>query len=314
MRRWPPNPGGVAMAAPASVIVLGSTGMLGQALLREAARRSMPCTGFARGAPGGGALDLTDDKALARALRRVPGPADSQVIVNAAALTDLEACERDPARASAINTRLPGELAAHCQRSGRTLVQISTDHFHTGGVNNLHDERCDVELLNHYARSKFAGEARAAECSGSLIVRTNIIGLRGWAGRPTFVEWALDALHQGRPFTAFEDVYASSIEVGQFSIALFDLIAQRATGLLNVAARDAVSKATFIRALAQALGLDHRHCQSGSHTARPGVPRANALGLDVCRAERLLKRRLPDHSAVVAELALRLQGVAHASQ
>ena len=297
------------MDVPAGVIVLGSTGMLGQALVREAALRRIPCSGFARGAAGSHAIDLTDDRALARVLHDVPG----QVIVNAAALTDLEACERDPARASAINTRLPGELAAHCQRSGRTLVHISTDHYHTGNVNLLHDEAGEVELLNHYARSKFAGETRAAECSSSLIVRTNIVGLRGWPGRPTFVEWALDALSQGRPFTAFEDVYTSSIDVGQFSVALFDLIAQSATGLLNLAARDAVSKATFIRALAQALGLDHRHCQSGSHAARPGVPRANTLGLDVRRAETLLQRRLPDHAAVVAALALKLQGVAHAS-
>jgi len=301
------------MAVTSGVIVLGSTGMLGQALLREAALRRIPCTGFARGAAPGHAVDLTDDLALARALRQAHDAAPGQVIVNAAALTDLEACERDPLRASAINTRLPGALAAECQRSGRTLVHISTDHYHTGRINRLHDEACEVELLNHYARSKFAGEARAAECSSSLVVRTNIVGLRGWPGRPTFVEWALDALRQGRPFTAFEDVYTSSIDVGQFSVALFDLIEQRATGLLNLAAREAVSKATFIRSLAHALGLDHRHGQSGPHAARPGVPRANTLGLDVRRAEALLQRRLPDHAAVVAALALKLQGVAHAS-
>jgi dTDP-4-dehydrorhamnose reductase len=295
------------MLNPRGVVILGSTGMLGQALLREAERRRVPYVGLARGAPDNHAIDLTDDVALEEALRWN----DGRTIINAAALTDLDTCEKDPAQAYALNTRLPSVLARHCQRTGRRLVQISTDHYYVGDTNRLHDEQSPVHLLNEYARTKYAGEAFAAACPESLVVRTNIVGLRGWEGKPTFVEWALQALRGTREFTAYEDVWASSIDVDLFAAALFDLIERGASGLLNVAARESTSKLDFIRALAEALSLPHAHCLPGRHAGRPGTPRANALGLDVARAEALLQRRLPANDEVIAALARTILGADH---
>lgn len=291
------------------IIVLGATGMLGQALIREAARRQIPCLGISRHGVQGLRVDLTDGRALASALEHAAG----RIVINAAALTDVDACERDPAQAQAINTHLPGELARQCERSGRKLVHVSTDHYFTDDIDRLHDEQHPVKLVNEYARSKFAGEVLAAQCPRSLVLRTNIVGLRGWAGRPTFVEWVLASLRGVSEFTAYDDVVASSIDVGQFAQALFDLLDRDASGLLNVAARDAQTKDRFIRGLARALRLDDRHCRTGHQANRPGTARANALGLDVRRAESLLQRRLPDGTAVLQALARTIQGAAHAS-
>jgi dTDP-4-dehydrorhamnose reductase len=85
--------------------------------------------------------------------------------------------------------------------------------------------------------------------------------------------------------------------------ALFDLVERGTTGLLNLAARESTSKLDFIQSLAQALGHDAGLVRPARLNAMCGTPRANALGLDVARAEALLGRRLPGATEVVQHLA-----------
>jgi dTDP-4-dehydrorhamnose reductase len=286
------------------VVVLGSTGMLGQALLREAARRGRPCVGLSRR----GGVDL----ARVPSIDEVLDPLQPALLVNAAAMTNLEECESRPDDAYMINARLPGLLAAWCSRHSVPWVQVSTDHYHAGTQNTLHDEAAPLQLLNQYARGKFAGETFAARSAWSLILRTNLVGFRGWPGRPTFVEWAIAALQKSQPFTTYEDVWASSIEVGQFAQALFDLADVGARGLVNLAARESVSKASFILALARAFDLDARCCRIRQRPTQGQPPRANTMGLVVTRAEALLGRRLPTTTAVMEALALAFNEREHA--
>jgi dTDP-4-dehydrorhamnose reductase len=154
-----------------------------------------------------------------------------------------------------------------------------------------------VRLLNEYARAKYAGEMFALTNPTSLVVRTNIVGLRHWPGRPTFAEWALNALEDVRPITLYEDFFTSSMHSRACAKAILDLLEAGVTGLVNVASSQVASKRTFVEALAHAFGVAPR-AESGS--VRELVPRrAESLGLDVGRAERLLGRRLPDLQTTV---------------
>lgn len=280
-----------------TVIVLGASGLLGQALMRECARRGRNAVGMSR-RTGVDLTDLHSPQELGQVLQQHT-PA---LVINATAITDLALCEREPLQARALHTRLPGVIAAWARDSGVPWVQVSTDHYHVGPNNVLNDEDAPVVLLNEYARTKHAGEALALTSPQALVLRTNIVGRRGWPDEPSFAEWALQALLSGQPFAGYTDVWASSMEAGQCAEALLDLADQGTRGLLNVAARQSSSKAQFIGALAQALGLDASGLQP---QPRPefGLPRANALGLDVRRAEVILGRSLPDSAEVARALA-----------
>lgn len=277
--------------------VLGSTGMLGQALCRVASRRGLNAVGVARQG-----AELVVDATNPPALRQTLDLIAPRLIINASAQTSLDACECDPSAAYMVNAHVVATLADYCTVHGLKLVQISTDHYFTGDADLLHTEESPVRLLNEYARSKYAGEAFASTCPDSLILRTNLVGFRAWPDRPTFVEWAISSLASGQHITLFEDFYTSSLDVLSFSEALFDLIEQNANGLLNLAAHESASKAHFLLKLAQALELSSMHCRMGSVRAIAGVPRAESLGLDVSRAETLLGRSLPDTDAVIASL------------
>jgi dTDP-4-dehydrorhamnose reductase len=285
-----------------TALVLGATGMLGQALYRTASQAGFRVAGVAR-ANADYVLDATDRGALEALLTRLR----PQLVINAAAQTSLVACERDPASAYAINARLVAVLAGHCRQQGARLVHISTDHFFTGDSARLHDERAPVWLLNEYARTKYAGEAYAATCPGSLVVRTNVVGFRGWLGRPTFVEWAIAALRSGELMTLFADFYTSSIDVDRFATVLFDLLGHDAQGLINVGASAPADKQEFILLLARRLGMDASRCRTGSVREMTDAPRAESLGLDVRRAEGILGYSLPDTQAVIEHLAKRFE-------
>jgi dTDP-4-dehydrorhamnose reductase len=288
-----------ASAARGPVVVLGSTGTLGQALMRVGAERGCRVVGYSRHTQP--ALELSDVDGVARALDAL----EPALVINAAACTNLQACEADPAAATDLHAHLPGQLAMWGRTRRRPWVQISTDHYWCGGINRLHHEEEAVSPPNAYALSKRAGEVMALADPGALVLRTNVVGYRGWAGRPNFAEWALAALESGEPFDAYTDVWASSIEAHQLAQALFDLVEHAATGLVHVAARESTSKIDFIRALARACGLDPALARPVQRPQAARLRRANTMGLDVARAEVWLGRRLPTAAEVIGALAAR---------
>ncbi len=285
------------MGGVGALVILGSTGLLGQALKREAVRRSIYAIGVAR-ANAERMLDVTDAAALGRLLEEIR-PA---VIINAAAMTALDACERSPGDAYMINARLAALLVRHCAIHGGKLLQVSTDHYFTGDGQRLHGEDASVSLLNEYARTKYAGEGFALSNPDSLVVRTNVVGFRGWAGRPTFVEWAIAALRAEEPMTLFDDFYTSSLDVESLASVLLDLVERQACGLLNVAARECSSKQEFILGLARRLNLSTANCRAGSVRKLAGTAGAESLGLDVSAAEQLLGYTLPGAASVLDRL------------
>lgn len=270
---------------------------MGQAFVAEARERGQPCAGVARSGSDHD-LDVTDGAALEAAVR----DARPSAIVNCVAVTGLGACESNPAHAFDVNARVPALLAHIARELDAKLVQISTDHFFTGDGAKPHAEDADVRLVNEYARSKYAGERLALTDPGALVVRTNVVGLRGWPGRPTFAEWALEAVCSGRSMVLFDDYFTSSMSARAAATAILDLLSAGASGLVNVASSQVSSKRAFVRALASELRAELRGVRSGS--VRELLPnRAESVGLDVTRAQRLLGRELPDLADTVAAIA-----------
>jgi dTDP-4-dehydrorhamnose reductase len=286
-----------------TLLVLGSTGLLGQALVATARGRGVATVGLAR-SNADLAVDVRDTDALAAAV----DAAAPDAVVNCAALVDLGACERDPGVAYAVNARPAGLLAEATAARGARLVQISTDHYWTGDGSRRHAEDAAVRVLNEYARTKLAGEALALTAPAALVVRTNIVGARGWAGRPTFAEWAFEMLESGAEMTLFDDFFTSSIDTASCATAVLDLLERETSGVVNVAASEVSSKRQFVDALASAMGLSAPDAASGA-VAGMAPPRAESLGLDVSLAESLLGRSLPDRAEVARALVTERRGL-----
>lgn len=276
-------------------LLLGSTGLLGQAVAREARRRGFElCEAARRGAPT--QMDMADEAAL-RALLDAEKP---DLVVNCAALVDIGLCERDPALAWRVNARPLAFLAEWSNASSGKLIHVSTDHYFTTGDATAHDEKAPVSFVNEYARSKFAGEAFALTAENALVLRTSIVGIRGWE-QPTFAEWAIDAVENDRPVALFNDAWSSSIDVTAFARAAFDMAEADASGLYNLAACEVYTKEQFVREIALQCGVRLSAATAGSVRAL-STPRAHCLGLDSRRAEAVLGYGLPTLAGVAASV------------
>ena len=232
------------------ILLFGPTGLLGQALAREARRRGDTIVGAARRG-----AERAVDLASGEGLRELIASVAPDLVINAAALTNLDACEANPSTAHAINAVAVGSMAETCGELATRFLHVSTDHFYTGDRDRPHDETAPVRLVNEYARSKFAGEGLAMRLRDVLVVRTNFTGMRGWPGQPTFLEWAAGALERREPITLFDDFFTSTIDADTLATALLDFAARQATGVANVASRQVASKKEFVEALAQAMGI-----------------------------------------------------------
>lgn len=275
------------------LLLLGSTGLLGQAIAAEATRREWYVMGAARSGAAA-ILDVADERALMSLVERC----DPDAIVNCAALIDFDACDADPGLAYRINARPLSFLADWSRSTGRPLVQVSTDHYYPDGGARPHSENDPVAFINDYARSKYAGEGLALTAPAALVLRTSILGIRGWS-RPTFAEWALGVIRSGEPAALFTDAFTSSIDVSAFARAAFDLMEMGAAGLINLASHEVYSKADLIRELARQMGRSLDNATEASVRSLP-VQRAASLGLDVSRAEGLLGYNLPGLREVAA--------------
>ncbi|MFC1807646.1 dTDP-4-dehydrorhamnose reductase [Candidatus Omnitrophota bacterium] len=151
------------------VLVTGSEGMLGQALMKV-----LPEAGFE--VEG---TDIRSDK------NRADITSDSQIIslinqqkpdivIHAAAFTDVDASEQDPAKASYVNGIGTKNVAVGCKESDAFCVYISTDFIFDGNRTIPYTEKDLTGPLNAYGRSKLEGENFISEIlTRSLIIRSS---------------------------------------------------------------------------------------------------------------------------------------------
>ncbi|MEU3458488.1 dTDP-4-dehydrorhamnose reductase [Streptomyces sp. NPDC006733] len=135
-------------------LVTGAGGMLGREVVAAvtAADASAAVTAATRAD-----LDLTDPEALLAAVR------GHDVVVNAAAWTDVDGAESDEAAATAVNGDGVRHLAAACAAAGAVLLHVSTDYVFPGDAKEPYREDDPTGPVNAYGRGKLAGERAVAE-------------------------------------------------------------------------------------------------------------------------------------------------------
>ena len=278
------------------VLLLGSTGMLGQAIRKNFSIAGITVYGVATKSADYN-FDLTNKKMLSKCFSEIK----PDIMINAAANIDLNFCEENPQMAYMINSHLVGNLVEQCLLYNTYMIHISTDHYYVGDGRKKHKETDGICLVNEYARTKYLGECLALLSDNALVVRTNIVGYRGNKSKLTFFEWVIQSLLEKHKLTLFNDFYTSSMTVNQLAQVLLDVIPIHPTGIVNIASSEVMSKKEFILGIAEYLNF-HPHYIQGSVHDIIGVHRADSLGLDVSLAEELLGYELPDFSAVCGDL------------
>ena len=180
------------------VLITGALGLLGSSLVPYLKQRGHQVIRQARKDNA----DLIADLTITEEVFRILDEVKPDVIVNLAALTNVDECERIPQAAYLSNVRIVENLTDWIKVDGNRchLIQISTDQVYEGP--GPHQEK-DIHLINMYGFSKYAGEL-AASTVPSTILRTNFYGKSLCNSRISLSDWLLESLRNQKPITVLK--------------------------------------------------------------------------------------------------------------
>lgn len=148
------------------VLVTGASGQLGQSLQFIASQYSEMQFVFATSQD----LDITDNE-------RVISFFENNKIdfcINTAAYTAVDKAESEQERAYLVNVIGPKNLAIACQKSGITLIHISTDFVFDGSASIPYSEENSTNPIGIYGQTKLDGEKEVVQnCDKHFIIRTS---------------------------------------------------------------------------------------------------------------------------------------------
>ena len=179
------------------ILILGAGGRLGAALARDY-REEFDAIGLNRPQ-----LDL----AKADQIRDRLSPFEFDVLINCAAMTNVDLCESKQAEAFAINADAPKVLAEICSRKKAKLIHFSTDYVFDGEKRKPYVETDDAKPISVYGESKRAGEENVVAIRDRhLVVRVSwVFG----PDRPSFIDAMIKRAREEEKIEAVADKFST---------------------------------------------------------------------------------------------------------
>ncbi len=204
------------------IAIIGAGGRLGAALAREYGDES-EVSGFNHAQ-----LDLADPAALRSRL----GALRFDLLINCAAQTNVDRCEREPEEAFALNAEAPCVLAEICAEKGARMIHISTDYVFDGKQVEPYTEKCEARPISVYGESKLEGERRVrAAHAEHLVARVSwVFG----PDRPSFVDWIIQQAREKESVAAVADKFSTPTSTTEIATMLRPFLSNSIGGLIHL--------------------------------------------------------------------------------
>src|SRR5881227_1463524 len=205
------------------MVIVGAGGRLGAALGREY-QRDYAVTSFERIQ-----LDLVQLDRVRSALSK----AKFDLLINCAALTNVDYCESHREEAFVVNAEAPRLLAEIANEKSAKLVHFSTDYVFDGKKTDPYVEEDKAVPLSVYGESKLDGERRALDVSSQhLVVRLSwVFG----PDKPSFIDQIIGRAREQDAVAAVADKFSSptyAIDVADWLRLAWE---KQAYGILHLA-------------------------------------------------------------------------------
>jgi len=197
----------------ARIVVFGAGGRLGAALARDyAADHEILAWGRQE-------ADLSDPDRVADMVRQ----AAPDFVINSAAMTNVDECEKERAKSELVNATAPGSIAKAATAVGARMIHISTDYIFSGEKTAPYTEEDEPAPVSWYGETKLAGERAVMHAEGRhAVVRVSwVFG----PDRDSFVDKALQTAIRGEPVKAVADKWSSpayTVDIGEALKALLN--------------------------------------------------------------------------------------------
>jgi dTDP-4-dehydrorhamnose reductase len=205
------------------IAIIGANGRLGAALTRAYAR-DCEVTSFGRSQLDLDHLDL---------VRSTLTKANFELLINCAALTNVDYCESHLAEAFLVNAEAPRLLAEIANEKSAKLVHFSTDYVFDGKKSDPYSEEDMAAPLSVYGESKLEGERRVLEVSSQhLVVRLSwVFG----PDKPSFIDQIIQRARENDVVTAVADKFSAPTYTVDVASWLRLAIDKGGNGILHLA-------------------------------------------------------------------------------
>lgn len=205
------------------IAIIGASGRLGAALVR-AYQSDFDVTSFERRQLDLGQLDRVRDSL---------SEAKFELLINCAALTNVDYCESHRKEAFVVNAEAPRLLAEIANKKSAKLVHFSTDYVFDGKKTDPYIEEDKAVPLSVYGESKLEGERRVLEVSSQhLVVRLSwVFG----PDKPSFIDQIIQRARENDVVTAVADKFSAPTYTIDAASWLRLAVDKNANGLLHLA-------------------------------------------------------------------------------
>lgn len=244
------------------ILVTGSNGLLGQKLvLKLAENKDVDLVATARGENRlsytegytYASLDITNrDEAMDVITQHKP-----DVVINTAAMTNVDACEKDQEGCDDLNVKAVEYLIEACNQAEAHLLHLSTD-FIFDGADGPYSEEAVPNPLSYYGRSKLTSEKLVEEHAKSwAIARTVLVyGVADKMSRSNIVLWAKGALEKGSPISVVNDQWRTPTLAEDLADGCIAIALKKAVGYYNLSGDDFMCIDELVKRVAAFWKLD----------------------------------------------------------
>lgn len=246
-----------------NVFLTGVSGQLGRALVPRLVGHDVT-------APSEFQADVTSASVV-----DVIARAEPDVVIHAAAYTDVDGAEAHPDLAFAVNARGSRHVAEGAARAGARLIAVSTDYVYDGAKPTPYREDDATAPLGVYGRSKLEGEREMLTVlEGTLILRTAWLYGRG----KNFVETILRLAAERDELRVVDDQVGSPTSASDLASVIVSLLAIPCAGVYHAVNSGTCSWYVFAREILALSGLDRRVVPiRSSELVRPAKRPANSV-------------------------------------
>ena len=204
------------------IAIVGANGRLGAALVREY-QRDYEVTTYDRRQLDLGQLDR---------VRSALAGAKFELMINCAALTNVDYCESHREEAFVVNAEAPRLLAEIANEKSAKLVHFSTDYVFDGKKTDPYVEEDKAVPLSVYGESKLEGEQRVLEASSQhLVVRLSwVFG----PAKPSFIDQIIQRARENDVVTAVADKFSAPTFTIDVAGWLRLVVEKNANGILHL--------------------------------------------------------------------------------
>lgn len=198
------------------------------------------------------------------------------LVVNAAAWTNVDGAEEQPDAAYAVNALGASYLADGCRRCGAEMVHISTNEVFAGAMGQFYREYDQTAAGSTYARSKLAGEIATRSALPQLyIVRVSWLYGAGESNFPTKIS---QAATKHRSLRVVDDEFGNPTYAPDVADAVVNLVQTRRYGTYHLVNDGYASRYEWAQMLFELTGQQVEMTPiPSSEWPRPTLPPSHAV-------------------------------------